>query len=591
METWRELWARAKQHTARRHRHNEAHRDARQCLVCGAAASIRERTRSVHTFCARQCQATMWHWQRVFSLGQEEGSEDEEEEDDDDDGRQRPRKRGVAVLEEEHAELFSEIYFPDEIVCTLVLWAYDFRLETLVEYEEMRALRAVSKQFRRVIDRCVTPHLRFLSTDVLHEVGVVNLARYTGLREITLSPESPEITGEELAHLAELEALTVYGHANLHGGRHVEQGTQIELSDAELAPLVRLRKLKLVAAFEVEDAALHGMTRLQELHLQESNLTEAAFDKLPALRKLELVDEPRVRSIYNLTNLTSLSLTRMRGEVLEDARLLPELRVFRVIRAWHMDDWTISSKIGLRALELVACTEITDDAFDGLAQLESLIVKDCARVTGSGIAQLTALKSLSLVPAERSALMLTGTLRPLIQLRWLTLKGAIWTDLGGEVRELRHLTYLDLTRQNQVRDEDLRELHHLRTLLLDRNGAITDAGMGHLTGLTTLSLDTNRKITDAGLAALGALRFLDIAGNYLITDAGLAPLTALEGLELDYNEEITFDGLEPLHALRFVSGGDSDLLQQGVMDFFRERGITVVRHGTCIPYTPPLFFE
>jgi len=575
-EALQRLWTRACARTQRRHDHNTAQADRPQCLMCGAAATKRECEAGDHVFCAtRACQRALWTMHGLMRLG-EPGK------------RKKAQKRGVVVLEERKPELFlEEVALPDDVVCTLVLWAFDYAIETREDYTELRELRTLSKQFRRVIDECVTPYIRFIAEEVMIEEGMTtrDVAAYSGLREIDLSPAC--LVNPSL--LPKLRFLDTLELREWH-----QRGEESTFNEEYLLSCVRLKRLRLFDV-PVKDETLQGLTRLEELTLRQRKFTQGALVPLPRLRVLTLqMKNYEMVEIDQLTQLEELHLRSARIDT-ESLEKLANLRVLQLQWTARPADRNLRPLSGLRGLDIRECGN-TDDALMDMVEMESLLIDDTVRITGESVRGMPGLRSLAISGGDPHAVQPFGVgILPLLrELTWLSLRFNDRGVPGEDVAALTGLTYLDISTPAPlsplIGDAALAPLVNLRTLRIVDNAMVTDAALVHMSQLTALDISYNPAITDAGLASLINLVTLDISANYLITNAGLAPLLRLEALYMNsYDGPVTFPELAKLLSLELVVS-DSALLRSYAQRVLSEAGVELRLEREKPHYTQPLHF-
>lgn len=102
------------------------------------------------------------------------------------------------------------------------------------------------------------------------------------------------------------------------------------------------------------------------------------------------------------------------------------------------------------------------------------------------------------------------------------------------LKNLAHLTYLDLTGHTRIYDSGIRLLTNLRSLAFSKC-LITDQGLSQLTSLVALAIDGagyDGYVTDKGLALLTNITRLGIKDTLTVTSATLTRLRSLKHLEL-----------------------------------------------------------
>lgn len=354
----------------------------------------------------------------------------------------------------------------------------------------------------------------------------------------------------------------------------------------EIAELRSLTSLDLCGP-EITDAALNelrGLENLTELTLCGTSVTVAGQDALrKSLPKLKIIDEAvaykRViqlggridrfgqdGSIYGIgfdatgrsEPSTWFGFFKIRSNNVPASKLvdsnLRELRSLRGVKS-------------LTTLGFTDCPLLTDEGIKGLAQfsnLELLHLDGCAQVTSEALRAFKDHPTLTNLHFYNSKQLTDDGLRDIAllkPLKHLCLNGCTEiTNVGiQEIRELRELTFLDLT-QTQISGEGIKALHPLQkleTLQLQNCYHITDADMNELEALTRLQglRLTGTKITDVGMSSfksMTALTFLDIHASK-ITDVGLKELQELPNLRtlhIQACERITDAGLMSLQEIK-----------------------------------------
>ena len=260
------------------------------------------------------------------------------------------------------------------------------------------------------------------------------------------------------------------------------------------------------------DRYLNGLTRLEMLHLTDTQISDAALARLSKLTRLTIlsldntpVTDAGLVHVQGLTNLEGLYL---KGTHLTDAGL-EHLRSLTGLQRLDLENTqvTVAGVVRLQkalpmcVIESFAATLLEPDAYD-------IDLADVSQLTDGDLEYLKGNTSLG----------------------YLNLSGTRVTDAGlVHLNGLSALKSLALAR-TEVSDATLRRvagLEALESLGLPET-QITDAGLKHLKGLKALkelSLDDTR-VTDAGLEHLkgfSALKYLYLTGT-LVTDEGVAHL-------------------------------------------------------------------
>lgn len=214
-------------------------------------------------------------------------------------------------------------------------------------------------------------------------------------------------------------------------------------------------------------------------------------------------------SVYQ--NLLSLDLSRTEGlEYNLTVTCFPQLRslVLGKVSPPYSELRILSN---LTHLDLFYSLHIAPLDLEGLP-LESIVIRDSPRITGSCLASLSSLRSLAL---DRSFIN------------------------SRDVAQLTNLTHLDLTKNYTFVPDRLTKLTSLKSLILNQARSPPLDGLSLLTNLTYLSLDSvyssSDPITDRSIAPLTNLRTLNISNPFFfmhITSSQLRTMTNLKSLSL-----------------------------------------------------------
>ena len=572
----RELWTRARARVAQHHAHDLSGEAGERCLVCGAEAAMREKRCAEHVFCAERCQRRLHFFGRAFSaLGMVKDESDEEGDDE----RRPARKRGVEALDEEHPEVY-EVWLPDEVVCSLILWAFDFRLRTVAEYEELRAMRAVSRRFRDIINDCVRPQLRELPDEVVARMSEREVLKFRHLGRLVLSTKTPQLTGALLPALHDLEDVTI---------RTVTKKVytiSVDVTDEQVRALHRARRLEFEQIEEggaLSDAALDGLIWVEELTLFNTLFSDGCLAPMRNLRKLRLSENQKVRDLSALAqSLTWLELWTAWWITDETLRALTNLRVLAIDgNGDEFSERVLDEMAELRGLDVRDCGWVTDRTLRPLFLLESLLLDRAPQVSMHAVMRLAELRSLSIDGG--GAPLGGGVLTNLRRLTWLS--ATDWVLSNRHLDALINLTFLDLSRCRGANlDHALAAMVNLTCLILRKTRVVTGDCFSALVQLDTLSLEANKRVRGETLRTLVSLRVLNLSGNTKVRDEHLVGLHLLEEIymirSMKHNTAVTLAGLLAFPALRLVARTGhfrlyGDLPQDAVADL-RARGIVVI---------------
>jgi len=224
-----------------------------------------------------------------------------------------------------------------------------------------------------------------------------------------------------------------------------------------------------------------------------------------------------------LRRLSVANAERVTDAGMETCAALGRLQVLSVAWGTSVTDSGIASLAGLQAmtslnLSRVRLTDAGLAAFRGMSALETLVLRECHWIAGTGFAGLRSL-------GRMAVLILAGDVE--------------LTDAGvASIAELSSLRRLDLARCVRVSAQGmvhLSRLPRLEYLDLSWNLRVDDRALLGLRGLSSLSALNlaHTAVGDADLRPLGdlkGLRYLDLAGCDTLTDRCLTVLVGLPQL-------------------------------------------------------------
>ncbi len=539
----RGLIERALRRIETRHRHNSGAgggTQAKQCLICGLEARLQERLNPQHVFChARQCHATHHRLDQFWQLGMPGGMK---------------RLRQLVI------KRYSDVALPDDILCHIILLAFDYRLKSGREYDELLALRHVSIQYRRVIDDCVIPGVQELGKSFLHDLGLKmateKLLQFRGLRRLRLDP----FYFTRQAAVDVLLGLPALVHLEM-----IEPPPPLILTDNVLLGLTRLQWLSLHNTIAFSSASFGAMHNLTYLALEGvRQLTDDALHGLTALQTLIVgMGQDRLTDLSPLTSLTRLVIHDTEGDgPLQPASIsaLSNLTQLHMAGDWGDGHGWLDGMTSLQHLSLVDNERVRDAALERLTGLRTLRMLRCAQFGGESVSRMTNMQALEL--EENDALRFNKhSMTPLASTLTFLRVNFTARPNGKRMAELLNLTYLDLSDNGHgvllrsLSDAELGRLVNLKRLVLKRAARIEGTtSFPHLTALTALDLTQNKLVTDTALALLAPqLRELSLNRNKLISSDCLTQLQQLTHLYLDWNRLINPEALLQLRALRYVS--------------------------------------
>jgi len=428
-------------------------------------------------------------------------------------------KRGAAALEEEAPQIFVwPEFFPDDVLCVVLRWAYRDEVHSKAEMDELWQMRRTSPQFRRVIEDCVVPHIQALDARVLARMYGKTLRRFVGLRELSIFEREPGKAGGELiASLPFLERLTLHRNPDIT----LEQLTTTAARLTFLAlhhfrgkfDLTAMPRLREIVISNSRDDSLVAL-ETPEFLIIEHNDNGRALPSLPRLRRFALCDYAAITGIA------------------EAAPALEALRLGLCTHGRALEADAVAEITTLRALDFRRSNGRYGDALlHAMPKLESLLLGKFGHFMDAGIGGCLGLRSLSLASFRNVMEDITGaSVSKLSNLTWLCI--AEWQQpldfsLLGELR------VLDLSVRGDVYGADpIGHLSNLHTLILDFCTSVAGATLRALTQLEVLSLVENVVMDGEDLELLVNLRVLNITGNGIL--AHLEPLPYLPRLEKLY---------------------------------------------------------
>lgn len=556
------------------------------CLPCGQTARLQECATPSRVFCSGECQALYHHW----TLGMPKRLRDE-----------------VRLYGGEHSA------WPDELLCTLLLRAYDARLRTRDEYEELMALRGTSLQFRRVIDECVVPHIVALGDQLAAALSAAGeLAIFSGVRELRITAEFYQTRADAEAALEALPALV-----SLEVDEKTESIFSPErkrlanegdlLSDQYLGRMTQLERLTLTDLIQsIGNVSLRALTRLTRLDVlfetrdqdQIQNATLAPLTRLQTLCIAWGIYSP-VSNLSTMQSLTELVFTPdsqpNAGALLRTLPRPNQLRRLAVhdpgdFRIQGIEDPTLLGVFSnLTALSIPNCDNDFNAGLSRLTALRSLILDYSREITGDTLAQLTSLEALSLRGLGNQQDMANPVVYEpsfalaLTRVRWLCVDHS---GIGGAtLQHFSALTYLDLTEWNNsdgFGDATLARMSQLRVLKLYFTEGITGASFGSLVALRVLYLYTDCRVKARYLPLLSnSLQELYVRRRKSLDGAALRQLTQLRVLSVyavEGGANVSARDLEPLTNLQMLAPDASlwrDLQKHGGARLrqLQERGV------------------
>ncbi|HUX98380.1 MAG TPA: leucine-rich repeat domain-containing protein [Candidatus Deferrimicrobium sp.] len=169
----------------------------------------------------------------------------------------------------------------------------------------------------------------------------------------------------------------------------------------------------------------------------------------------------------------------------------------------------------------------------------------------SPLGQISSLKGLHSLVADRNFLTEVPRLPELSSLHWLSLGQNQIPDIEG-VHDLPQLTVLSLAKNRIKEYESIGHLTNLGDLYLSRNQITRIQGLERLTNLERLDLSLNQLTKIEGLDNLEKLGILRLSYNQISRLEGLDALKNLEILDLRHNQISCLEGIQALNSLRIL---------------------------------------
>lgn len=493
------------------------------CLVCGACGLCRERDHPALVFCGDDCHSVLCDVDHHLALG---------------------LRRGASLVAESAPNLLAGTGAPPEVLVQLVYWAYAGRLHTLVEYDELLALRTLSAEFRDVVVPGVIARIEFLSQSVQRHLGVgdaVELSDFDAIRSLVIDPDR-HYTLAVLEKLPALRRVIVRGHTGresrlwraLRAPLALRIVTLHSLSLTHVPDTLPFEALALVACRIADPGALVAAcaATLRSLVVRETDVARLDLSALVGLTELDVDGVTEFTGLAQLTSLTALAPNR----------------AFRTVALPQLRKLDLRQRTPLFDRELVAA----------LPRLETLYLWRAEDWQLALLPQLPALTTLGL--AETA-----GDLRPLDRLTQLALSGV---NVGAQLPPLLVGLKLDdchtETNAFVACRATLRRLELRRTRMADPL-----SGLLQLRDLRVLVADDAPGLSAYSIQGLSRLRELYVAGPFAGQRAKLPPLdyamlpqwdtlrsdgtTLLDSIDAD--EQWWPPGLVPQFSVYFAADG------------------------------------
>jgi len=383
-----------------------------------------------------------------------------------------------------------------------------------------------------------------------------DISTLSGLQELDL--QDAQILGTGLKHLGKLKKLKWLRLPSTHVG------------DNELASLVGLTSLEVLnlGGALIGNAGMEHISKiktLKSLYLHSTSLDDDGLEhikNLTFLRKLDLgrnyiITDEGLKQLAGLTELEELNLqeTQISGAGLVHLRQMKKLKKLHLFKTKVGDEGLkhIRHLESLEYLQLPVYLFTTDAVLAKLSEQKAL-------VTDAGLAQLSELKALKHLFILNDSITEKGlgTLAKLQSLEELNTGGRNINDAGmAKLAKFLHLKKLWI-QHSAVTDDGLAKLKDLKSLtyLSIRSSTITGEGLVFLQELPNL-VELELWGTDLGHAGLSALAGITSLERLTVDDtkindddlAGLSELKHLKRLNIS-SDEISDEGIRHLARLK-----------------------------------------
>lgn len=445
-----------------------------ECFVCGNAGKYFRKSDIVKRFCSVTCNGIEELASQCFQLGM---------------------KRSARAIEvgDEGLEEWRIIQFPNEIRALIILFAFDYRIESRKEWKQLNRIGLfIDKSHTTIVETLVLPNLRFVHTEVLSEFSFELVTQLKGLQKLELPKDSanqdfwPDVV-TTLKHLVDLDVSNYRGLQYMH----IERQTNL---------------VRLVCGPDTVDKNLNGLVKLNQLVLfgASSQITDTGLSYISNFKSLEITASYWLtmqwiritpNGLRNLNNLQRLVLNRVGQRVITQAHLqaLSNITELYLTHSYVNDIDSFSNLVTLKMVSV----ELKPNSLPFTSNLRKLSIKNASSIHASYIYPCTKLVKLKLklIPTIKS----------------------VDDGLIEFFRKLSNLEKLDISRNSEggrgLKDEHVSLLISLKSLNLNSNEIITDNGISTLTNLTTLNLRNNTMITNKSLRRLKSLRLIEEDGR------------------------------------------------------------------------------
>lgn len=444
------------------------------CFVCGNRSNHYRANETEKGFCSQKCHELEHLAAQYFHLGMKRSA------------------RVIEIVPEDDGDDFewSFIYLPNEIQALVILFAFQYKIETPKEWIRLNRIRLLlNKQSKTIVENLVLPNLQYIDPRVLSNMENESIEKLIGLRKLKL----PKITLENVSLWNEM--LTKMKNLLDLDISLPSKGNQI-LRTMGLENLTRL-----ACGNNTTDENLNGLVNLSTLALfnDESPITDKGLGYVSNITALELGSDGLTLWDFNFTPSGLFGLHSLQKIVFTNFNL-------GLLNGDHFE--TIA---GIRELHLIRSEYTSIDSFTNLEVLKMKETSGLPKESRLVTSNLTKL-SITLNRQYNNQVYLKNLLQS-TRLEKLKLSGIDTPRTYGQtlinlLTRLVNLEKLDLTRNREINDKCVSLLTSLRSLNLDYNKEITDKGISTLTNLTFISLVENGRITNRSLRKLQSLRLI-----------------------------------------------------------------------------------
>lgn len=436
------------------------------CQVCGGPGRKTRVEEVGSLFCSSLCNKAEYHYAELFQLG------------------------GMKRVVEADAVRKGLGDLPSEIQAMIILMAYDYRIDSMRDWELLTALREFhfeefpgeGAQLKLTINNEVIPRFQYVRSGVFSILTLDEVAKFKGLFSVQFPFYSIKHDLEKFAETGITFVRPTGDWTNALLGMKSLKRLWFPLLEPEQMITIDLTQLTHIRALElsqIDESSLSQMVLIEELRLFRSNIGDEAIKPLTNLKILKIEHESNVTGqlIQSLTNLTELQLVRNK----------------------NLRDVDIEPLTQLKALSLTN-TLITGNGIGGMTKLETLMAPYLPDLTDQILGQFPNLTKLDI---RGMRIITEKSLNKMKNLRYLDigyLRNSI--SFGALLENRTNLTSLNISGNRGFNDSDISKLIGLRTLSIESYTNIGDQGIMNLTNLTRLSIRGNPDITHVSILKL-----------------------------------------------------------------------------------------